>query len=218
MQSAATQVKERPILFSGPMVRAILEERKTQTRRVLSPQPVLERSTSDGKTYWLFRSETHKDRSAWPENGKPYWTHCPYGEIGSRLWVRETFWERPYRTPKMMREGADTWPKIVYDADENEGTREQYREWEWDRKPSIFMFRHLSRIALEIVRVRVERLQEISISEVLSEGFEFISGQPAGLTLSQFSGGWDRINGKRKAGIYAWAKNPWVWVIEFKKL
>jgi len=101
------QAKERPILFSGPMVRAILSGRTTQTRRIVKPQP-----TSDG--YWW----SHKGYSANGENifrqGMPLFGECPYGRIGERLWVRESGYRPPAVTGFMLREGADTWPKYIY--------------------------------------------------------------------------------------------------------
>lgn len=218
--TVAVQTKERPILFSGPMVRAILEDRKTQTQRVVKPQPTVALYQGTVPTFCS---------TGFPLDSRGYSREqltrfCPYGKPGDRLWVRENFWERPYRTPKMMREGADTWPKVIYDADEDAGTREQWKEWEWKRKPSIFMFRHLSRITLAITNIRVERLQEISGKDAVAEGVgnRLMQEQFADSIIAQevaakeFAQGWNKINGKRKG--CDWNSNPWVWIVEFKKL
>jgi hypothetical protein len=203
-------MSERPILFGGPMVRAILEGRKTQTRRVITPQP-----TRDPYP-------CHYVRSGWALSDP--WEHgvactCkeikfPYASARSNgvdcLWVRETFWPRPFRTPRDMREGADTWPQVFYDADSVNA--EELKGWGWKRKPAIFLPRSVSRLILEILEVRAERLRDISEADAKAEGMvSHALGRRA-----VFMQGWDTINGKRKG--CTWADNPWVWVIEFKKL
>ncbi len=199
-------MKEHPILFSGPMVRAILSERKSQTRRVMPNQPIV--------AYRMGRVEQFCS-TGYPQDSRGYSreqlaTFCPYGEVGSHLWVRETFWPRPFRTPRDMREGADTWPRVIYDADKPDA--EELRGWGWKRKPSIFMPRKSSRITLEITTIRVERLLDISESDARAEG---VTKEPLGARMN-FMAGWDSINGKRKG--CKWSDNPWVWVIEFKRV
>lgn len=194
-------MKERPILFSAPMVRAILDGRKTQTRRVVK-----------------HHSTCVPGHQAWEM------TRCQYGQLGDRLWVRENGWERPERTPKMMREGADTWPKFAYDA---EGWSEQdhadFKAWGFKRRPSIHMPKWASRITLEVVGVRVERLQDISEEDAKAEGViegtgDFIGCFSCGSALSGttarecYSRLWEIINGPG-----SWDANPWVWVIEFRR-
>lgn len=162
-------MKERPILFSGAMVRAILDGSKTQTRRVCKldvrggmPQPELDS---------LLRC-------------------CPYGQPGDRLWVRET-WAKTY-----VRQAGAEW--FVYATGDN---RTDYGgPW----KPSIHMPRAASRITLEITGVRVERLGEISESDARAEGVQ---------SVAEFKELWASIN-----GLGSWEANPWVWVVEFRRI
>jgi hypothetical protein len=169
-------MKERPILFSGPMVRAILEGRKTITRRVLKLQDY------DGGNCYETRDGILRD----------ILSLCPYGIPGDRLWVRET-WADPCgkRIP-------------VYRADE--ATAYQNVKW----RPSIFMPRWASRITLEITRVRVERLQDITEKDAISEGV--LSSDYDKTYRYAFSVLWDSINGPK----YPWSDNPWVWVIDLR--
>src|SRR3990167_5889189 len=148
---------ERPIIFSGAMVRAILEGRKTQTRRILKPVPV-----------GLWAGNLHTHTLVGIVNGKHggeeppvdhCWT-CPYGKPGDRLWMRENGWERPERSARDMREGADTWKPYYFDASIGAADHEQFKEWGFKRRPSIHMPRWASRITLEVTGVRVERLQD----------------------------------------------------------
>ncbi|CUR70325.1 hypothetical protein [Achromobacter xylosoxidans] len=214
-------MRERPILFSGPMVRAILAGHKTQTRRVAKPV----RHPGWGNLYdpgVLAREPQHTiDLS------------CPYGAPGDRLWVRESFWgcDAP---------GWGDQPCVVYD-DEWHG--KEYRPAEvrpWARKfgriPSIHMPRDCSRITLEITGVRVERLHEISEADAVAEGIPeesepceqcgdcgwlCIGGDPQECDAPGCGDGaidgyralWEQING---AG--SWQANPWVWVVEFRRI
>lgn len=194
-------VKERGILFSGPMVRAILDGRKTQTRRPVKFQPPI---------------ESNKD-AAWYDAKADLWRNaeqfardcCPYGRVGDLLWAREAWWTYPGEiTTKLLRDGADTWPRwqegaIAYDAD---GDTDVWRNLNWIKRPSLFMPRYASRITLAIVGVRVERLQKMTEADAKAEG---VPSRDAFIEL------WDSINAKRG---FAWATNPWVWVIEFKRL
>ena len=166
-----------------------------------------------------------------PDHGgvKDHCWNCPYGQSGDRLWVRETGWERPWRTPRQMREGADTWAPYYYDADGlTDDDHAQFKAWEFKRRPSIFMPRRFSRITLEVVSVRVERLQEISYEDAVAEGCGIAEDRfdPVGhgetweqtarrLRWPQRSYQllWNKINGR-----CAWEKNPWTWVIEFKQI
>lgn len=194
----AVEVRERPILFSGPMVRAILEGRKTQTRRVAKDVPGTAGSVKQLDI-------------------------CPYGVPGDRLWVREMWWEVPVPTSLQIREGADTWPEFAYDADETEITREQNRAMGWRLRPSIFMPRWASRITLGVQEVRVQRVQEISEDDAKAEGCEseqiFDPSNPRYIrsyrARERFWELWDSINLRRG---YSWAINPWVWCVTFKRL
>lgn len=187
--------KERPILFSGEMVRAILDGRKTQTRRVMMPQPnPITGTPVRGKVY----------TSGWFEDGPaPDYVYklCPYGQTGDRLWVRETW--------------ADCDP-IRFRADLFRGLwKDNDQVW----KPSIFMPRWASRITLEVLRVRVERVQDISEVDAKAEGVDLSCGPMVHSDYPNYKRTyhqlWDSINVKRG---YPWASNPWVWVIEFRRL
>lgn len=132
--------------------------------------------------------------------------------------MRENGWERPERTAKMMREGADTWPRFAYAADGwSEQDRADFKAWGFKRRPSIHMPRWASRIDLEIVERRVERLQDISDNDCLAEGvtpdmdIRWQSGDdtPRGM----YGELWESINGPG-----SWEANPWVWVISFKRI
>lgn len=203
-------MKERPILFNSEMVRAILDGRKTQTRRLLKPQPDLV-----GNCWkWKNCAWTAEEPYCLVHNMLDPVSLCPFGQPGDRLWVRETWCVHPYAL-----EGADKdEDMIVYRAND-------YRlvdsEFTW--KPSIHMPRWASRITLEVVNVRVERLCSISHEDALKEGVwpgetpyndELIDEfkTPA---QKLFAGLWNSINGKRG---YAWDTNPWVWVVEFKRV
>jgi hypothetical protein len=187
-------MKERPILFSGPMVRAILDGSKTQTRRVAKEFD--EMPNLDGILQRFPR-----------QNG------CRHGSPGDRLWVRETF---------AMNE-AKAGPPVVYRADHGEAQSvfvERPHSAEWDVvvtrwRPSIFMPRAASRILLEITDVRVQRLQEISEADARAEGvtpnaFEQTSDNWGGVLYRRL---WEQINGPG-----SWDANPWVWAITFQML
>lgn len=180
-------MKERPILFSGPMVRAILAGRKTMTRRVMKPQPDYElvRPVVDRKT-----GEVHAYCDPEPTGLK-----CPYGVPGDRLWVRECW--GPCEGGVCYR--ADEGPKVVPD------------DGRWH--PSIHMPRWASRITLEVTDVRVERVQDITPAACASEGFDFVVTDGL-MPRGQFAKLWDALNSKRGFG---WEANPWVWVVDFRR-
>lgn len=214
-------MKERPILFSGPMVRAILDGRKTQTRRIMKPQP-----TYDG--FWW----SHKGYSCGGEkqfrDGLPLFAGCPYGAVGDRLWVREACcsdgWSVHYLADNDHREFGETRYDDVIKLHHYSGGFSR-------QVPSIHMPRWASRITLEITGVRVERLNEISESDAIAEGIES-KPQPYGKELDwkyygwleklnqwstcpirSYESLWNSINGPE-----SWAANPFVWVIEFKRI
>ncbi len=216
-------MRERPILFSGAMVRAILEGRKTQTRRVMKHQPPP--ATRDVFTFHHPHPRTH----FWAFDGGSLldWAQpCPYGEFGDRLYVRET-WQHsnhpfgPYERDCLVFYRADylddpLGPDLERASD---GIR---REW----RPSIHMPRAASRITLEITGVRVERLQNLSEADAIAEGIDKTAagfwstyGQSdADGTYSprlSYQCLWDGLNAARGCG---WDANPWVWVVEFKRL
>lgn len=190
------KVKEHPIIFSTDMVKAILDGRKTQTRRILRPQPYLYIK----KWVWAFRKGKLSTDGYWLE-------HCPYGQVGDRLWVRET-WRTERRIDSysvgnvMDAPSFSLWYKTTSFGD---GTVEfdQQKDGAGKWRPSIHMPRWASRITLEITGIRVERLQEIDY-EYNKEGCK---------DWTSFVYLWDSLNAKRG---YGWEVNPWVWMIEFK--
>jgi len=216
-------VKELPILFKSEMVRAILAGRKTQTRRILKySQPVGRNgywpSTAGGEPKLIVDG----NRS----NHRPL--RCPYGKVGDHLWVKETW------TP----DHADFYPHFPicyradfgpeYDRENGKVFSSEQNAWfpfKW--RPSIFMPRRVCRITLEITGVRVERLSDITNKDALAEGAGTLPN-PCGYAdtshfacckdyphqpKDKFRDLWVKINGKD-----SWAANPWVWVIEFKRL
>lgn len=197
-------VRERPILFSGAMVRAILAGRKTQTRRVVNPQP--------GHIEWF---EHQRGWCAKASEREWAMVRCPYGAPGDALWVREAWGFSAGVTfdaqARFMREQDRRF--IVYRADEGASAAA------WG--PSIFMPRWASRLSLRVTGVRVERLQEISEDDARAEGMGTLpagtdeDGHPfdASDHRTAFRVGWDTINGKRAP----WALNPWVWVVSFEE-
>ena len=187
-------MKARPILFTAPMVHALLDGSKTQTRRILKGFALDWILTPVG-----FSSQFIADA----ENRL-----CPYGHSGDQLWVRESF---------RFSQGFDAYEpskctaanRIWYEAD-----TEDTQPGAGKLRPSIFMPRVASRITLEVTGVRVERLQEISANDCQAEG---IWSQEGPLTDSEWIDGyrilWSHINGPN-----SWSANPWVWVVEFKRV
>ena len=211
-----SEIKERPILFSAPMVRAILEGRKTVTRRAVNPQPRL----TDGSGFaWkghLFGCGSD-DRETASNSSKRC---CPHGKPGDRLWVRETTEadEQFSDAVVLSRYSADGAP-VLYTGCEDPEYNATVAHWDYPRRsrPSIHMHRWASRILLEITDVRVERLQDISGEQAEAEGVNFLREAPdldETLTAAQlFDCLWSSIN-----GAASWAANPWVWVVEFKRV
>jgi hypothetical protein len=199
-------MKERPILFSGPMVRAILDGTKTQTRRVMKLR--------NGQ--YMPPSE-QKDPNGWRQMLRL----CPYGQPGDRLWVREA-WRATLGWDGCKPSEIVSCAPIKFDAD---GTLSgQFDEEDLDDfgrlRPSMFMPRWASRIILEITGVRVERLQDISETDAKAEGAPLELGileRTILGTKAKYRSGycrvWESINGPG-----SWDANPWVWVVEFKQI
>lgn len=235
-------MKERPIIFSGPMVRAILDGRKAQTRRIVKPQPPARQNEAQFPCI-----EKHE-----PLNGVRFWQYagdgtnsseairCPYGAPGDRLWVRESW--RTARSLDHVRPSnlvagapveymADRWNPGFGMCDKGKG------------RPSIFLPRWASRLTLEITGARVERLNEISEEDAYNEGIEV---EPLDMSISaknylrkdawfnnwgvesvpdfqyepsetlfrkSYETLWESINGPG-----SWAANPWIWCVSFRKL
>ncbi len=216
---------ERGMIFNGEMVRAILDGRKTQTRRPIKWKQT--RFTEIGE---------REDGSKWPwsedaEHACDFWHPCPFGAVGDRIWVRETWgvvshafsddglmidWvpDRPATAIHEMPFGNGYYSGYaIYaaDGDFTWGDDDGYEDGRSCWKPSIHMPRAASRILLEITNVRVERLRSMSQDDARAEGVIAASGpMEAGLAFREL---WDSIYGEE-----SWKANPWVWVIEFKRV
>lgn len=217
-------MKERPILFSGPMIRSIRRDAKTNTRRVIQyPRHTgafVLMEMNDG-TYWPFVSMDGESTD--DGHGCETPMNCPYGQTGDRIWVKETH----------IRRGDRAIYRADHDPVEAAGLGGMYGGW----TPSIFMFRKHSRITLEITNVRVQRLQEISDEDARAEGiepnwcgdlsgwneqehgwFDYLAGEddpPCYSPRESFRSLWNSINFKRGFG---WDTNPWVWALSFKQV
>ena len=214
-------MKERPMIFNAEMVRAILDGRKTQTRRIVKGVP-----ESHNFHGWVMSSTCAKDegKACWavgksPLLNQPIRMHCPFGDVGDRIWVRETC------RAVELESGLDV---VSYDAGGQDIPVKahpldaglwvdlyRYRGGEGKTVPSIHMPRWASRITLEITGVRVERLASISSDDARAEGYP-VSRAADGGNIDPwlwFRDLWD--------GIYpdqSFKANPWVWVIEFKRI
>jgi hypothetical protein len=218
-------MKERPIIMGAESVMAILDGRKTQTRRVIKIQPPEEdyqlltvidstRNKDEGCSHWAKLNESKTNIVI--DDGRMF--RCPYGIIGDRLWIRET-WKQVFDTPKV----------VTYKS--SDPTNINGGKW---RSP-LFMPRWASRITLEITDIKVERLQDITEEGAIAEGIEFDSGWEEqsgegycdGVGYMNYETGdldcitpkesyrtlWNSLNAKRG---YSWESNPWVWVISFR--
>ncbi|EJI4916720.1 hypothetical protein [Klebsiella pneumoniae] len=209
-----TKITERGMIFNAEMVRAILDGRKTQTRRPIKWKQT--RFTEIGE---------REDGSKWPwsedaEHDFDFWHPCPFGSVGDRIWVRETFQgplfdfdlmdsyckdSTPFEKSEFCVYKADGVPAPeFYDADD-----ELHCCW----RPSIHMPRWASRILLEITDVRVERLKSISDRDALREGCSAADMKSGDCVADVFARLWASIYGSD-----SWNANPWVWVIEFKRV
>ncbi|HBZ2223482.1 TPA: hypothetical protein N3Z59_002244 [Klebsiella pneumoniae] len=210
-------MKERGMIFNAEMVRAILDGRKTQTRRIMKPQP---EPCPRGGHWWpsnVFKTMLHVEDEM--QNGKGGWgglvgDACPFGDVGDRIWVREAF-----------ASGLSTKSTLAYRATHKREDLEDgfYDTIKWT--PSIHMPRWASRILLEITDVRIERLNAISEEDARAEGI--IDGgclncgepEPCGCANPEpdatdaFAYLWQSIYGQE-----SWNANPWVWVISFKRV
>lgn len=217
--------KERPIIFSGPMVKAILEGRKTQTRRaVAQPKRISDEwRRADTASIRCMGKPWEPERYLYAEFfkfdgdgssfGKVVGTvTCPYGQPEDRLWVREKWY-------CAGEHECDGYPaRYEVDAELASAVSTKWRT-------PIFMPRWASRITLEITNVRVERLQSISDEDAKAEGVDQAPYSPNRIWIANpensrryiktFRKAWDKLNAKRG---YSWESNPWCWVLEFRKL
>lgn len=228
-------MKERPILFSTPMVQAILKGTKTQTRRVVKPQPEF---VADGIPFKM--SGTIPAKGGLPAQNVNTPIACPYGSIADVLWVREEHyrfghWE--HDNTKKRKSGRQAW-KFVPDTDEirySDNPPSEYRKGRhhkdpstpaWHRRLARFMPKAAARILLEITNVRVERLQQISAQDAIAEGIDYRYDEETGYSYKHYTKDkygpspvhsfqtlWHSINGEQ-----SWNYNPWVWVVEFKRI
>lgn len=226
---------EHPILFSAPMVRAILEGRKVQTRRLVKASLTEALDFMGG-----YAGDEHPpgvDLRFGPitgddgKLGKPQWLACcadypeegfvetgnPYGAPGDRLWVRETWAAGKCADglkPSMLHPG--TWlvdnGGLWFPADEAEPRHPISPRGK--TRPGMFMPRWASRILLEVTAVRVERLQDISVADCIAEGVPRGGPEnPDGIECKEYRALWEQINGPG-----SWDANPWVWVVEFRRI
>lgn len=200
--------RERPILFNAEMVCAILDGRKTQTRRVMKPPPTADLSWVTEWGWTFFTPDKHiSGRGRRPGNGpSEMFLPCPYA-LEQKLWVRETF------TGDWRGNGIPARGIVNYRADGE--IPEQYREGNYWR-PSIFMPRWASRLTLEIVEVRVQRVRDITDDDAIEEGVDRTNTSIPTYATQRFQKLWDSINGK-KSGC-SWADNPFVWALTFKRV
>ncbi len=211
-------MKERPVIFNSEMVRAILDGRKTQTRRVMKVQP--KPSETRPEDFWFSskKLESMVHVSDFTPSNSPiadchlfFQEHCcPFGQAGDRMWVRETF--------------GDCGNRLVYRADTEDGAASHVKRW----VPSIHMPREACRTLLEITAVRVERLNDISEEDAEAEGIDMealydsqdcydciadhnMTGRPT--VTGAFKYLWESIY-----GVDSWNANPWVWAISFRRV
>jgi len=218
-------MREHPILMSGEMIRAILDGRKTQTRRVMNPQPPEWVLIQFAQSFLKWPpSEGNNRVFRWGMN--TYSPKCRYGRPGHRLWVRETWHTDTTNLDRAQAEHEDaiSLSPISYRADTAfhsdlmpEDVLPVDAGWCW--RPSIHMPRWASRLMLEVVSVKVERIKDISPMDCIAEGITrstspYFSDR-ADDERTWFRDLWDSINAKRGFG---WDVNPWVWVVEFKKV
>lgn len=212
---------DRPILFTGPMVRAILDGRKTVTRRLVTGHDVIE-ERDDGTPWPYCTTWSHGD------DGSP-WQACPYGVPGDRLWVKETFAERVDIDGKDPAQRARAKHYLMFKANgDDPRDPDNFHTWGRWRSPR-YMPRWASRITIDVISVRVERLHAITEEDARAEGVRELplqEGQAGAWWTADPSASlaapdpvlafcklWDSLNAKRAP----WASDPWVWRVEFRQ-
>lgn len=212
-------MKERPILFSGAMVRAVLKGRKTVTRRMIKP------SMRSADTQFELHQEQDGswrpmhtfDESSMDHLGTEHPIACPYGQVGDRLWVRESFADLQGTGIEHRPDPAGPLQRYAFAADSPPGSAsdEARKDFGIKWKPSIHMPRAVCRILLEITGLRVERLQAITTEQLIAEGLQTrLREHDAECDLQhQWKELWASLNGEE-----SWDANPWVWVVEFKRI
>jgi len=231
------EAKERPIISNGWSIRGILSGRKTQTRRIMKPQPKVvdppNRQTWTPERKWLRWKKVKQTSGALTK-------HCPYGQLGSILWVREAFrlpaWADEYTPLEYVEEGgwvaryeADGQHRLAGAPDhalEEEAKDASESEYWGQKRYPIILPRELCRMRLRVEGVRVERVQEISAADAYAEGIQTPHGgelspgtpeealsQKDKLLRKRFAKKWSQIHGEG-----AWERNEWVWVVEFSRI
>ncbi len=222
----------KPIIFNSEMVRAILDGKKTQTRRVIKPQPIGKpgKTVTGQDTVWYHWNHGKANQVS----GVGEWVlkqglgiRCPYGQVGDRLWVRETWAGQDFAIccendrPNYKSKVDGLWHPVIHKAGKENSAWGLQGEPKW--KSPYHMFKTSTRITLEITEVRVERLQEISEKDAKAEGLVYHDGFSQWYTSQDtlvfghdtaFKILWDSLNAKRG---YGWEANPWVWVISFRR-
>lgn len=218
---SAPATRERPIIFSGAMVRALLAGTKTQTRRIVKSQPpagTLQVSTwrhPDPRPHFFAWWGGRPDLGQGAEIAPGWCQPCPYGAPGDRLWVRETHWYFKDRHDPV----TGYFPPQLTTVDVEYSADGESKRCGWFSP--IHMPRWASRITLEITGVRVERVQDISEADAQAEGvvtWAITDPPPAAwdgslLCVDMYRDLWESING---AG--SWGANPYVWVLEFRRV
>lgn len=233
--------REGPLLLKGQLVRATLDGQKTQTRRLvtrvagLGPVREFQRSTTPGWD-WIMRDR----RGLWNDlRHADLLSRCPYGSVGDRLWVREEWWH--YKSTELEMAGFIGGTVANLDGEgsrfhRNDDFSPEEHPHIWKKRPSIHMPRWASRLALDVIEVGVQRLQDITDDDARAEGMDWaaphffdesdhdddredpreVGYPPAGASFARdnFRRAWDHINGKRAS----WGANPWVWVITFARV
>jgi hypothetical protein len=229
------KIKSRPILFSTQMVKSILEDKKTITRRIIKEKPDYFINCVEGKPLSIGLSGSCSFFGA-VINGEDKTIICPYGKVGDVLWVRETWWKAPNNCSYTALYKAD-FPMVYYGTEWDPNEKVVLEAKDYKFKPSIHMPKDYARIFLKITNIRVERLKDISEEDAIAEGIEnFYDNTTIGATayrnytvtkkdikespwnivandaVESFQTLWQSINGSD-----SWKENPFVWVIEFEK-
>ena len=213
----STTPRERPILFSEWEVLATLAGRKTRLRRVVKPQPPADAEAVGANSYegpegpaWFWWKGNKDDLKFWPPTTRGENSiHCPFGQPGDRLWARETWktCDGIYVPGVEFTDGSRAFPEF----DDLHAMPSDHQDYSRKRSP-IYMPRWASRITLEITRVRVERVQDITEADAEAEGVAASANYSA---RDHFGRRWSELNAPRGFG---WTVNPWVWVIDFKRI
>lgn len=201
-------MKERGMIFNGEMVRAILAGRKTQTRRAVSDRHLhmIDMASQAGECYPLDSGTDHSNSQSY------YREWCPFGTVGDRIWVRETFATLEPGSYEPVKPQQGYCQELRYAAtDRLAKSDSDIRGYKWI--PSLHMPRWASRILLEITDVRVERLNSISDCDAIREGCSAADMKSGDCMADVFARLWASIYGEEN-----WEANSWVWVIEFKRV